>query len=312
MDGFRNLPDCYIPMYLDHEPHDTGGWLRFLFSRSGDRYPPGPVCSVKSNLRTLRDGDFVWLGHSSLLVKLGGRLICIDPVLSPYASPLSGIIPAWPGSQPFSISDLPDIDFLLISHDHWDHLDYPTVSRIKYSHLLCGKGVGNHFRYWGLDHAGAELDWFEEVQTDGLRIIFTPSIHFSGRGLVRNKTLWGGFLIDAGSGGRIYYTGDGGYGSHFGDISRIYGPLDICFMDCGQYNRNWPQAHMFPEQSVLCAIDTGARLACPVHHGKFTLAWHPWNEPVQRFSKAALARNLPFILPRIGEVAQISSSHDPV
>lgn len=298
---FHNLSNSYVYKGLDNEPVYPENWLRFFFSHGDRRYPPDPVPTSKTDLKNLRDGEFVWLGHSSLLFKLGGKTICIDPILSSHASPFPMIIPAWEGTEAYSASDFPFIDYLCITHDHWDHLDYSTVRDLKFGNVLTGKGVGTHFECWGIEPKPVEMDWYEEFSEGPLRFVYTPSMHFSGRGTTRNQSLWGGFVVDAGSGGKIYFTGDGGFGDHFRNIGKILGPFDIIFPDSGQYNRAWSRIHMFPEQSVQAAVETGSRLACPVHIGKFTLAWHPWNEPVQRFGKRAEELKMPFILPKIGE-----------
>lgn len=299
--NFHNLPDSYIYQDLDKEPVSHGGWLRFFLSHGDNRYPPNPVAAQKSGLKNLKDGEFVWLGHSSILCKLAGKTVCIDPVLSSHASPLPLIIPAWNGTRIYSASDFPPIDYLCISHDHWDHLDYPTVCALKFKNIITGKGVGAHFKSWGIKTEPVELDWFDEYHDGPLRFVFTPSMHFSGRGTTRNRSLWGGFILDSGSGGKIYFTGDGGFGNHFRDIGGKLGPFDMLFPDSGQYNRAWSRVHMFPEQAVRAAIDTNSSIACPVHRGKFTLAWHPWNEPELRFSKKAHEMKLSYILPEIGE-----------
>lgn len=305
--AFHNLPNArppFNPVDLAREPQATGGWLKFFLSKDDNRYPPHPVPSRKTDLQNLSDGQFVWLGHSSLLCRLNGKYICIDPVLSSHASPIPGFISAWPGSSPYSAHDFPVIDWLLVSHDHWDHLDYKAVNELKFRNILCGLGTGSHFKSWGLAHNLHELDWHHQLQADGMRFVFTPSCHFSGRTFTRNKTLWGGIIIDAGSGGKIYFSGDGGYGSHFRDIGKKYGPFDIMLPDSGQYNRAWANAHMFPEQSVQACLDAGSKLGCPVHRGKFTLSWHPWNDPETRFAAAAMGK-LPFIIPQIGEKCSI-------
>lgn len=306
--AFRNLPNSYVYQGLANEPVYPENWLRFFFSHGDRRYPPAPVPCRRTDLKTLRDAEFVWLGHSSLLCRLGGKIICIDPILSSHASPLPMIIPAWAGSQPYTADDFPFIDYLCITHDHWDHLDYPTIRDLKFGQVLTGKGVGAHFRRWGIIPQPLEMDWFEEFRDGPLRFIYTPSMHFSGRGTTRNQSLWGGFVIDAGSGGRVYFTGDGGFGDHFRNIGKNLGPFEIIFPDSGQYNRAWSRVHMFPEQSVQAAIETKSRLACPVHNGKFTLAWHPWDEPAQRFAKRATEIKLPFILPEIGEKRRIDGN----
>lgn len=304
---FRNLPDAYINYNLSKEPEYTGGWLKFLFARNGDRFPPGPVPAIKSDLKSLRDGQFVWLGHSSLLLKLNGKVICFDPVLSSRASPVPFTIPAWGGSEPWRPEDFPKIDYLCISHDHWDHLDCKALDSLRYDQIICGLGVKSHLESWGVSAPAAVLDWGDEHKDGGIRFVFTPSRHFSGRGLQRNHTLWGGFAISSADGAKVYFSGDGGYGGHFRDIGERFGPFNAVFPDSGQYNRAWPHVHMFPEEAAVCARDTAARLACPVHHGKFTLSWHPWDEPPKRFRAAAERIGLPFVLPKIGEIRDMPS-----
>lgn len=298
--AFRNLPDNYVNANLDNEALHEGGWLKFLFARNDGRYPPGRVPAIKEELASLHDGEFIWLGHSSFLLKLAGKTICVDPVLSGRASPIPFTIQAWHGSMPWHIKDFPFIDYLCITHDHWDHLDYEAVSKLQYGLALCGKGVGAHFAAWTLQPP-RELDWGEECLEGHLKFVFTPSRHFSGRGFRRNQSLWGGFIVSAGCGGSVYFTGDGGYGRHFAVIGNKYGPFDIIFPDTGQYNRGWPDVHMFPEESVRACLESRARLACPCHIGKFTLAWHPWDEPMRRFGAAAQSCGLSFITPVIGK-----------
>lgn len=179
---FHNLMDEPV---LAEKPNMEGGWLKFMFGR-GDRYPDRPVKSVKSDLKSLADNEFVWLGHSSFLLRMNGKIICVDPVLAGRASPVPFTITAWPGSMPFRASDFPHIDLLCISHDHWDHLDRLAVSALDWDRAICGLGVGSHFASWGLKKP-LELDWNDKLQLDGLEIVFTPSQHFSGRGLTRNK-----------------------------------------------------------------------------------------------------------------------------
>lgn len=298
--SFHNLPDNYLYAGLKNEPLHAGGWLKFFLSRGDGRYPPEPVPAQKIDLHDLKDGEFVWLGHSSYLCRLAGKLICIDPVLASRASPAPFTIPAWPGSRPYAAQDFPFIDYLCISHDHWDHLDYEAVTSLNYGQILCGKGVGAHFASWGLPPA-REFDWHDRWQAGPLQFVFTPSRHFSGRGFTRNQSLWGGFCVSSGSGGSFYFTGDGGYGSHFRDIGKNYGPFEMVFPDSGQYNRAWPTVHMFPEQAVLAVQDARGKTGSPAHIGKFTLSWHPWNEPAARFSKKARQTGTSFILPVIGQ-----------
>lgn len=304
---FHNLPDNALPWDLSHEPTHSGGWLKFFLSKDDSRYPPGPVESQKADLKNLADGEFVWLGHSSLIGNLNNKIFCIDPVLSHRASPVPFLVQAWDGSSPYAAEDFPKIDYLCITHDHWDHLDLNAIKNLDYRQVLCGKGVGSHFRAWGVTTPLHEMDWYERSSIHNPEFIFTPSQHFSGRGTTRNKTLWGGFIINGGEGKKIYFTGDGGYGKHFGQIGRKYGPFDLVFPDSGQYNAAWSHVHLFPEQSVQAVLDTGSHRACPVHTGRFTLSWHPWNEPRKRFASQAAKSGVHYIFPVIGEKFSIKS-----
>ena len=296
---FHNLVETQIITGKKGSP--IFSWIKFLFRDSQNTIPPGNVPSVRLDLKTIHDDGLIWLGHSSFLLFLGGKVIAIDPVLSNYASPIWLANRAFAGSSPYTAEDMPNIDLLLISHDHWDHLDYPTLSAIKskIKRTACPLGVGTHLKRWGYSNI-IEGDWYDTLHLDGIDISITPSQHFSGRTFIRNKTLWCGFVIQS-NGKNIYFSGDGGYGEHFKEIGKKYGSFDCALIECGQYNTEWSQIHMLPDQSVLAASDVNTKVAIPMHNGKFCIAYHSWDEPPKKFTELANKKPFKVSTPTIGE-----------
>ena len=247
-----------------------------------------------------------WFGHSASLVEIAGQNILLDPMLSVEMGPLSWVTPKrYNAELAIRPEQLPAIAAVLISHDHYDHLDYQTVQKIKHKvGLFCVPlGIGAHLRRWGVAPAQIrEVSWGDTVRLPGLTLVSTPSRHFSGRGLGnQNSTLWTSWVLKSAT-KSLFYTGDGGYGTHFAAIGRQYGPFDLALVECGQYNEDWAEIHMRPEQSVQAALDVRARAMLPVHWGAFTEARHPWNEPVQRATAAAAPHpELLLTTPRLGQ-----------
>jgi L-ascorbate metabolism protein UlaG (beta-lactamase superfamily) len=201
------------------------------------------------------------------------------------------------------VRDLPPIDIILISHDHYDHLDYRTLMRLKQQvkKVVVPIGVGSHLRHWGFAaDKVVELNWHQSFSLGGLSITATPARHRSGRMFKANQTLWASYVIQAGS-HRLFYSGDGGYGYHFKQIGQQYGPFDLALMECGQYSTNWPHSHMMPEQTAQAAADLQARMMLPVHWAKFAESDHPWNDPVTRLLPAARQLGVSVCTPQIGE-----------
>jgi L-ascorbate metabolism protein UlaG (beta-lactamase superfamily) len=246
-----------------------------------------------------------WFGHSTFLVEMDGKIILLDPVFGKYAAPhpLLGR-ERYNHKMPITIEDLPQIDAIIISHDHYDHLDYPSIKKLKLKtkHFFVPLGVGNHLREWGIEDENiTEMDWWQEDQLDAITIAFTPSRHMSGRGLSdQSATLWGSWVLQS-SNANIYFSGDGGYGTHFKEIGEKYGPFDLGLMECGQYNKLWADVHMMPEQTVKAAQDVGAKQIIPIHWGAFSLATHSWTDPIERITKEAKELQLPIATPQIGE-----------
>jgi L-ascorbate metabolism protein UlaG (beta-lactamase superfamily) len=230
-----------------------------------------------------------------------------------------GEVPAphpWLGGKRFSkelpieIEQLPQIAAILISHDHYDHLDYESIQKLKdkTGQFYVPLGVGAHFRAWGVPAEKIhELAWWEEINHENLLFAFAPARHFSGRGFTRNNTLWGSWIIK-GPKDNIYFSGDGGYADHFKTIGEKYGPFDFAMLECGQYNPNWAQIHMMPEETVQAAIDVKTKLMMPIHWGAFKLALHPWTDPIERVTKAAQARKMPIIAPKIGQAVYVGAT----
>lgn len=246
----------------------------------------------------------MWLGHSSWYLQLGGKRILIDPVFSDHAAPLPGVVTAFSGTNIYSVQEMPPIDLLLISHDHYDHLDHSTILALRplVKEVAAGLGIGAHLELWGYDPASVhELDWYDSVELgDDVRVHATPARHYSGRTLTRNQSLWVGFALESLQ-RRLFFSGDSGYGGHFADIGKRYGPFDWVTLDSGQYDPRWALLHMNPEEAAQAAGDLGARAFTPSHVGRFTLASHDWNEPFKRLVVASERR--PFVLwtPMIGQ-----------
>jgi L-ascorbate metabolism protein UlaG (beta-lactamase superfamily) len=246
-----------------------------------------------------------WFGHSSFMIELDGKVILLDPMFGQQAAPHP-----WLGTDrynptfPLEIDELPQIDVVVFSHDHYDHLDHGSVIGLaeKVNHWLVPLGLDNHLAEWGIDsNKITALDWWEESMQGDIMFVLTPSRHFSGRGLSdRMATLWGSWVIK-GDSSNIYFSGDGGYGDHFKEIGEKYGPFDIGLMECGQYNHKWADIHMMPEESVQASIDVKAKVMMPVHWGAFTLSVHSWIEPVQRASIEATKLGVKITTPKIGE-----------
>jgi len=289
---------------------DFGTIVKFFFEK-GERVPDGPIPQVRPDLAAFsgRGGPAgaVWFGHSTLLLRISGRNILVDPVFSKRASPVPFTVGRF---QPpvVGLEALPEVDFIVISHDHYDHLDMESVQffRGRQAQFLVPLGVGSHLRGWGIDESRiTELDWGDSVQRGGIEFICTPAHHFSGRGLRdRNKTLWASWVIrDAVR--SIYYSGDSGYGPHFKAIGEAYGPFDAAFIETGQYNRQWREVHMLPEEAAQAYFDLGAMMYIPVHWGMFELAMHTWYQPAMEISEQARERGINLVTPKIGEVVSL-------
>lgn len=280
---------------------------KFLFDKPTDTVPAGaiPVKTLtRAALLAAPDQTLYRLGHSTVLIKLRGAFWLTDPVFSERASPVQWMGPKRFHASPIALEDLPPIKGVILSHDHYDHLDRDTIKRLAptVKHFLTPTGVGDHLIHWGVDPAKVrELRWWESTEVEGLQFVATPAQHFSGRGLRDgNRTLWASWILIDGE-TRVYFSGDTGYFAGFREIGERYGPFDITLIETGAYNENWPHVHMQPEQSLQAHIDLKGKWMMPIHNGTFDLALHAWHEPFDRIAKLADTRGVALTTPRMGE-----------
>ena len=295
--------------------YSTAGEIyKTVFKSYPRRSPVDSLPSVKTDLLKIPvdSNVVVWFGHSSVFIQLHKKRFLIDPSFSGRASPLPWSPKAYNGSNIYTAADIPPIDYLLISHDHYDHLDYETVVALKekVKHVVCGLGVGAHLEYWGyLPSQVIEKDWYEKVSIYSSFAIYTESTHHeSGRGFVRNKTLWMSYLIQAPE-IKIYISGDGGYDTRFVEIAKKFGPVDLAIMETGQYDKAWQSVHNLPEEVVQATLDLKAKRLLPVHHSKFTLAKHAWDEPLVKITELSQSQPYLLVTPMIGETVNLNDGN---
>lgn len=307
------------PNYKDGEFHNTtptsmlvegqssiGIMLGNLFAKAERLRPAKALPTVKTDLNALAPNIdvLIWLGHSSYYIQLGGKRILVDPVFSDHGAPFSFANKIFPGTDVYAPADMPEIDILLISHDHWDHLDHPTIKAMlpKVKAAVMPLGAGAHFEQWGYPATKImEADWNEALRFTGeLAIHVIPARHYSGRTFTRNKTLWAGFVLETPQ-RRILLSGDTGYGPHIGEIAKAFDGFDLAAIDGGQYDPRWPLIHMTPEEAVTTAEELNADALMLAHVGRFAIASHPWDEPFVRAVAAVEKANMPLLTPKIGE-----------
>ncbi len=284
-----------------------------LFTSGRNTKPPVEIPTIKTDLLSLNPSEnlFVWFGHSSYLLQVNGNRFLIDPVLNKYAAPVAFINKAFKGTDIYTADDFPQINYLIITHDHYDHLDYKTVTSLqhKVDTIICPLGVGAHFEHWGFNKDKIiEKDWNQTISITNQSMLHTVTArHFSGRGLKRNQTLWASYVLQTPD-LMIFLGCDGGYGSHFIEIAEKFGPFDLAFLENGQYNRLWPKIHTFPEETIQIAQELQAKRIIPIHSGKFSISSHDWDEPLKRITELSDSLNLPIITPKIGELVYINDT----
>ncbi|MGH8530060.1 MAG: MBL fold metallo-hydrolase [Nevskiales bacterium] len=244
-----------------------------------------------------------WFGHSSVLIEMDGVRIMTDPVLSERASPFQFAGPRRFHPLPLALEQLANIDAVVISHDHFDHLDMDTIRHLARggTQFHVGLGIGAHLERWNVPASQiVEMEWWEQVQVKGVRIHCTPARHYSGRKSMDNSTLWSSWMLQ-GPRHSVYYSGDTGYAPHFREIRQRLGAADLSLMKVGAYGEPWLDIHMDPESAVQAHLDLGAATLLPLHWATFNLAYHAWDEPILRTLAAASAKGVRVITPRVGE-----------
>jgi len=292
--------------------NDFWGAISAMTSASKFVAPQQAIPAITHSSEDFREAPasglrITWFGHSSALVEIDGYRILTDPVFGERVSPLPFAGPKRWYAPPVALEDLPEIDAVVISHDHYDHLDMHTILAMRSSRniFVVPLGIGAHLEYWGIDKSRiVELDWWQEKSFDRagkFKIALTPARHASGRVLIdMNAKLWGGFAM-IGAKHRVYYSGDTGLFPAMKEIGEKYGPFDVTMIEVGQYNRSWPDWHIGPEQAVKAHQWVRGRVMLPVHWGLFVLAAHSWTEPIERVSQEASLRSVPIATPRPGQ-----------
>jgi len=285
---------------------------RVLFAKppttTPDRALPVETLS-RAQLEAAPDRSLFRLGHSTVLLKLDGAYWLTDPVFSERASPVQWAGPRRFHQPPISIAELPPIKGVILSHNHYDHLDRAAVAALapKVSHFITPLGVGDILQRWGVPREKVhQLDWWQSLQLDGIELVATPAQHFSGRGLRdRNLTLWSSWVILERE-LRVFFSGDSGYFDGFKAIGAQYGPFDVTLMETGAYSEHWPEVHMHPEQTLQAHLDLRGQCLLPIHNGTFDLSLHPWHEPFERIAALAAAQGVALATPRIGQALDLT------
>jgi len=293
----------------------VGLWWNAMLNKPEGTMPAQAIpvrALTRAELLAAPSGTLYRLGHSTILLKLGGEFYLTDPVFSERASPLQWAGPKRFHAPPIAIDELPPIKAVILSHDHYDHLDYAAIMALaaRTTHFLAPLGVGDRLVAWGVDAAKVrQFDWWQEANIDGVRLIATPAQHFSGRSLSdRDTTLWASWVIlhrDQ----RLFFSGDSGYFKGFREIGERFGPFDVAMVETGAYDKQWPDVHMQPEETLQAFLDLKGRWLLPVHNGTFDLALHRWQDPLERIAALAEAKGVQLTTPEMGEPLNLAQPH---
>ncbi len=284
--------------------------IKEMLNKPKDINPTGVLPVIKTDLKSipLNTDSIIWFGHSSYLLIIDGKRVLVDPVFY-KASPVSFFGKAYKMSYKYTPADFPEIDLLIITHDHYDHLDYRAVRELKpkVKTVITSKGVDEHLKFWGYKaEQTIALNWDDIAVVDCFELICLPARHFSGRKFKRGQSLWSSFVLNTKT-QKIYIGGDSGYDTHFKQIGEKHGPFDLAILECGQYGKYWPLIHMLPEEALQASKDLKATKLLPVHWGKFSLSNHSWTEPVERLLDANSDEAQNIITPQIGEVLPLDT-----
>ena len=281
----------------------------FLSNKPIGLEPQNEIPHLKVDLHHLAraENTVIWFGHSSVFIQSESKRFLVDPVLTSRL-PVSLMMKPFKGTEGYTPSDIPTTDYMIITHDHWDHLDYQTVKSLKdkIGKVICPLGVGSHLEYWGYPaEKTIEMDW-NETYTDGkLSIHCLPARHFSGRGLTSDKTLWASFMIE--NNRNIFISGDGGYDTHFTKIAERFPHIDLAIMENGQYSKNWRYIHMLPQDLLKALNELHPNTVMTVHNSKFALSKHSWKEPMEQITRNSINAKYKLITPKIGEKVNLDS-----
>ena len=321
--GTRRARILASPNYRDgafQNPVDTtmmvaGSWRQMFvrqFTGKEERVPTSPLPIVRGNAARYDDPPksglrVTWLGHSSVLLEIDGARVLVDPVLSLRASPSEAFGPKRFHPAPMTVADLPRIDIVIITHDHYDHLDMRVIRDLatssNHAHIeyVTALGVGAHLEAWGVHESHiTELDWGEQTETHDVTLTACPARHFSGRALKRNQTLWASWVI-ASQNHKVFHSGDTGFFEGIQNIGDEHGPFDLAMVKMGAYDALWPDIHLNPEEAVRAHTMLRGRVLLPIHWGTFNLAMHAWREPIERLLEAAGPAHAQVVTPTPGD-----------
>ncbi len=308
-------PEITNQMPIKKKGFGIGKMIEFLGKGNG-RYPKKPLPIVRPDLASfIEKSDMIksiWFGHSTIMLNVDGKIVLIDPIFSSSSSPVTFFVKRFQ-SPVLQLDELPEIDYIILSHDHYDHLDMETVkffAQKKNVKFVAPLGVGSHLKKWGVPQERiTEKDWWESAHFEDITFTATPAQHFSGRdGAHENMTLWASWVIES-KNQKVYFSGDTGYDTHFKEIADRLGPFDVAFMESGQYNPDWFAVHLLPDEWPKAYADINAKYYFPIHWGAFSLAFHTWEDPIVRLQEFAEQGKLKLMAPKLGEIISFEEEY---
>lgn len=286
--------------------------IKNFLNKPKDTEPAESIKTIKTDLKNFNPTEpaIIWFGHSSYILFIDGKKILVDPVFT-GASPVPFFGQPFIYTENYHPEDFPELDLIIITHDHYDHLDYKSITKFipKTKHFLTPLGVDAHLIKWGANASNiTSLDWYESIEIENISYTATPARHFSGRKFKRGNTLWSSYVLKTDS-LSIYLGGDSGWDKHFQEIGKNYGPFDLAILECGQYGDDWPNIHMFPNEVLKASEELNSKKLLPVHWGKFSLALHSWTASIDGLLEIAEENNPEIFTPQIGEPLYINQEN---